>query len=111
MATSWHAPLTFPPLLTPLSRDWTASASVNLASQSMLVKMEKSTHKIKKSFKLPFSHFCGSGMAKESSADWSVDLFVDTFHDTVKATIVDPKRRAYLINNIALNLKQIVNGF
>lgn len=104
----WHPPLNLNLFLGPAD-NWRHSASVDLSSESMLIKLE-APDRVKKSFKLPFRNIRenwppNGTQGGVTPTDWAVDILVNVFSDDFKATIRDPWKKTYLVH-LPLNMRK-----
>lgn len=107
--STWH-----PPLLVATSQDlynWQLRGSVNVAKGEMYVRFD-GPYNIKRSFCLQFSNILRTSKRHQNSGvwppseemmeqcedlgHWSISASVDPYHD-IKATVVDPWDKAYLL--------------
>ena len=105
---AWHPPSV---LTSADSSEWSATACVNLEDAAMLIKVEGAASGARKSFKLPFQNILAT-KGEESAwppskadvrrcpsgdlGDWSIDVLIHP-SECVRATIVDPWKKAYLL--------------
>ncbi len=116
LLSSWHPPLA-PAAVSEV--DWRAEGSVNLSTESMKIKLTLPTTGVRK-FMLPFQHIfsarqSGEGVTTTQQqasrgpadySDWRLDIALRLADDdcdedgaaTVKAAVVDPWKRPYLVS-------------
>ena len=110
--STWHPPWRLPGVHPALQAQWHLKGSVNVAKGEMYVRFD-GPQNIKRSFCLQFVNILGTSKRHSGNGSvwppspemmdqcddlsrWTISVGVDPFRD-IKATVVDPWDKAYLI--------------